>query len=54
MKLMRIKEMEDYILTNGTVSLDELCQVFNVSKNTVRRDINKLTEKGVIKKSTAA
>ena len=49
MKLMRIKEMEDYILTNGTVSLDELCQVFNVSKNTVRRDINKLTEKGVIK-----
>ncbi|MCJ2146347.1 DeoR/GlpR family DNA-binding transcription regulator [Bacillus paralicheniformis] len=50
MKLMRIKEMEEYILTNGTVSLDELCQVFNVSKNTVRRDINKLTEKGVIKK----
>lgn len=32
MKLMRIKEMEEYILTNGTVSLDELCQVFNVSK----------------------
>lgn len=52
MKLMRIKEMEEYILTNGTVSLDELCQVFNVSKNTVRRDINKLTEKGVIKKKS--
>ncbi|WP_406589469.1 DeoR/GlpR family DNA-binding transcription regulator [Bacillus atrophaeus] len=50
MKLMRIQEMEEYILTNGTVSLDELCQVFNVSKNTVRRDINKLTEKGAIQK----
>ncbi|MDA7025171.1 DeoR/GlpR family DNA-binding transcription regulator [Bacillus sp. CLL-7-23] len=50
MKLMRIKEMEDYILANDTVSLDTLCQVFNVSKNTVRRDINRLAEKGVIKK----
>ncbi|MEE5730441.1 myo-inositol utilization transcriptional regulator IolR, partial [Streptococcus pneumoniae] len=50
MKLMRIQEMEEYILSHGTVSLDELCQVFNVSKNTVRRDINKLTEKGAIEK----
>ncbi|MDA1476900.1 DeoR/GlpR family DNA-binding transcription regulator [Bacillus changyiensis] len=50
MKLMRVKEMEEYILANGTVSLDKLCQVFNVSKNTVRRDINRLAEKGVIKK----
>lgn len=30
MKLMRIQEMEEYILSHGTVSLDELCQVFNV------------------------
>ncbi|MBT2574949.1 DeoR/GlpR transcriptional regulator [Bacillus sp. ISL-51] len=50
MKLMRIQEMEEYILKNGAASLDELCEVFNVSKNTVRRDINKLAEKGVIKK----
>ncbi len=26
MKLMRIQEMEEYILSHGTVSLDELCQ----------------------------
>lgn len=50
MKLMRIQEMEEYILKHGATSLDELCEVFNVSKNTVRRDINKLAEKGVIKK----
>ncbi|WP_144488038.1 DeoR family transcriptional regulator, partial [Bacillus pumilus] len=49
-KLMRIQEMEEYILKHGATSPDELCEVFNVSKNTVRRDINKLAEKGVIKK----
>ncbi len=49
MKLMRIQEMEEYILKHGATSLDELCEVFNVSKNTVRRDINKLAEKGLSK-----
>lgn len=46
---MRIQEMEEYILKHGATSLDELCEVFNVSKNTVRRDINKLAEKGLSK-----
>ncbi|WP_144557643.1 DeoR/GlpR family DNA-binding transcription regulator [Shouchella miscanthi] len=50
MKLVRIQEMENYILANGTVSIDDLCNRFDVSKNTVRRDINRLTEKGVIEK----
>lgn len=42
--------MEEYILLYGIVFLDELCQVFNVFKNIVRCDINKLIEKGVIEK----
>ncbi|WP_054705977.1 DeoR/GlpR family DNA-binding transcription regulator [Bacillus sp. JCM 19041] len=50
MKLVRIQEMENYILSNGTVSLDDLCAEFGVSKNTVRRDIKRLTEKGIIEK----
>lgn len=50
MKLLRIQEMEAYILKNGSASLDELCKEFNVSKNTIRRDINKLVENGVIRK----
>ncbi|AIC92861.1 MULTISPECIES: DeoR/GlpR family DNA-binding transcription regulator [Shouchella] len=50
MKLVRIQEMENYILANGTVSIDDLCERFDVSKNTVRRDLNRLTEKGVIEK----
>lgn len=50
MKLVRMQEMENYILSNGTVSLDELCETFAVSKNTVRRDIKRLTEKGIIEK----
>lgn len=50
MKVVRIQEMEHYILANGTVSIDDLCERFDVSKNTVRRDINRLTEKGVIEK----
>ena len=33
-----------------SVSLDTLCEVFNVSKNTVRRDIATLEQSGKIKK----
>jgi DeoR family myo-inositol catabolism operon transcriptional repressor len=43
-------DLEDYIMTHKTVSLDKLCEVFNVSKNTIRRDLNELTQKRVIKK----
>ncbi|MEG0050870.1 MAG: DeoR/GlpR family DNA-binding transcription regulator [Terrisporobacter sp.] len=50
MRSNRISDIEDYVLKNKTVSLDTLCEVFNVSKNTIRRDINELTEKGTIKK----
>jgi DeoR family transcriptional regulator, myo-inositol catabolism operon repressor len=50
MKLARINHIEEYILNNKTVSLDKLCEVFNVSMNTIRRDISTLIEKGSIKK----
>jgi len=49
-KLKRIKKIEQYIYQNGSVSLDELCETFNVSKNTIRRDINQLEKNGNLKK----
>lgn len=50
MKEQRIQEIEKYLLQYGTASLDALCSFFNVSKNTIRRDIAELDAKGVIKK----
>ena len=50
MKLKRIEKIEEYIYKNGSVSLDELCDIFNVSKNTIRRDINYLEQSGILKK----
>lgn len=37
--------MEQYIRLKKNVSLDELCEVFKVSKNTVRRDVNEIITK---------
>lgn len=50
MKLKRIHEVEDYINDNGTVSLTELSEKFDVSLNTIRRDIAYLEKNGAIKK----
>lgn len=50
MRIQRVNLIQDYILEHQSVSLDTLCEVFKVSKNTVRRDINALAEKGIIKK----
>ncbi len=50
MRLDRLKEMEEYILQCGNVSLDRLASHFSVSINTVRRDIAELLPKGTIKK----
>jgi DeoR family myo-inositol catabolism operon transcriptional repressor len=49
-KTKRIRQIQDYIFEHQTASLDELCNVFNVSKNTIRRDIQELVEMGEIKK----
>ena len=50
MRVDRIDKLENYILKNKSASLDKLCEYFNVSKNTLRRDIDTLTERGSVKK----
>ncbi|MBT2290367.1 DeoR/GlpR transcriptional regulator [Paenibacillus albidus] len=50
MRERRLQDLEDYIHSLGTTSLDELCEHFDVSKNTIRRDISTLLEKGTIQK----
>lgn len=50
LKTKRLDEIKEYVFKHKTVSLDELVDVFGVSKNTVRRDIKLLVEQGEIKK----
>jgi len=49
-KLQRIQQIEEYLKTRGSASLDELCRHFDVSKNTIRRDLHVLEGQGVVKK----
>jgi DeoR family myo-inositol catabolism operon transcriptional repressor len=49
-KLRRRQQIEEYVKTHGSASLDELCQHFDVSKNTIRRDMNELETRGLVKK----
>jgi DeoR family transcriptional regulator, myo-inositol catabolism operon repressor len=46
----RINKIEEYIIEHKSASLDELMNVFEVSKNTIRRDVQELVEKGAFKK----
>ncbi|MBE5847086.1 MAG: DeoR/GlpR transcriptional regulator [Lachnospiraceae bacterium] len=50
MKPVRLRQMEQYIVERDFVSLDELCEHFHVSKNTVRTDVNELAERGIVEK----
>lgn len=50
MRSMRIDDIENYIYEKKTVTLNQLCEKFNVSKNTIRRDLDEITTKGTIKK----
>ncbi len=50
MRLDRLNSMEEYILDRGTVSLTEMKEHFNMSTNTIRRDIDELIKRGHIKK----
>lgn len=49
-KTKRLDQIKEYIFKHETVSLDELVDVFDVSKNTIRRDIKWLVEQGEFKK----
>lgn len=50
MKASRILDMEKYIISQGTASMEELCQRFDVSMNTVRRDVVELIRRGTVDK----
>lgn len=50
MKANRLDLIEEYILEHGNVSLPELSAVFQVSINTIRRDIAELVQRGKVKK----
>lgn len=50
MRSKRISDIEDYIYENKTVTLDQLCRVFDVSKNTIRRDLKEIISDGNFKK----
>jgi len=50
MKTRRIEEIKTLTYRLGSITLDELCEIFDVSKNTIRRDVNLLEEEGSIAK----
>lgn len=50
MKSQRLDMIEEYVLEHKNASLDTLCEKFNVSKNTIRRDVDILLKRGSIMK----
>ncbi|SFJ81455.1 transcriptional regulator, DeoR family [Halobacillus dabanensis] len=50
LKIKRINEVLQYVQKKQTVSLDDLVNEFNVSKNTIRRDVQELVDQGKLKK----
>lgn len=50
MKTKRLAEMEQYILSHGSAGMEELCGAFQVSMNTVRRDVAELLRSGTVEK----
>ncbi len=50
MKADRILEMERFILHKGAATMDELREHFDISMNTVRRDVVELLKRGTVEK----
>ncbi|HZH62173.1 MAG TPA: DeoR/GlpR family DNA-binding transcription regulator, partial [Metabacillus sp.] len=50
LKTKRLDQIKEYVFKHKNVSLDELVDVFNVSKNTIRRDVKLLVDQGELKK----
>lgn len=50
MRISRIDQLEQYILEHKAASIDSLCEVFDISKNTLRRDLEVLVGRGNIEK----
>lgn len=49
-KEQRVKKIKEYVLKHQSASLEELMEVFNVSINTIRRDVQELVENGSFRK----
>ena len=50
MRSQRIEEIKNYIYENKTVTLDDICGSFHISKSTLRRDLNAILQSSDIKK----
>ncbi|WP_294523040.1 DeoR/GlpR family DNA-binding transcription regulator [uncultured Anaerovibrio sp.] len=50
MKINRIQKIRELLEDNHSISINTLCDTFNVSKYTIRRDINELEKTGFLKK----
>lgn len=50
MKIDRINRIHELLKSVHNISINDLCDTFQVSKNTIRRDIAELEQQGIIKK----
>jgi len=50
MRTQRLEKIEDFIYHHQAVTLDQLCDTFKVSKNTIRRDIDEIVKSRKIEK----
>nr|MBR4281534.1 DeoR/GlpR transcriptional regulator [Clostridia bacterium] len=50
MKADRMLEMEHYVLQKGAATMEELREHFDISMNTVRRDVAELLKRGMLEK----
>lgn len=50
MRSQRIEDIKEYIYQNKTVTLDQICDHFQVSKSTLRRDLASILQSSDIKK----
>ncbi|MCI1965241.1 MAG: DeoR/GlpR family DNA-binding transcription regulator [Oscillospiraceae bacterium] len=50
MRTQRIEEIKNYIYERRTATLDEICDYFQVSKSTLRRDLDSILQSNDIKK----
>lgn len=50
MKFNRINKIQELLDDSHSISINKLCDIFEVSKNTIRRDIAELEKRGTIKK----
>ncbi len=50
MKIDRIQKIHNLLKQSRSIALNDLCDTFGVSKNTIRRDVAELEKAGVIRK----